>query len=280
MARTVAASQGRTNRRFLLIAVLLGGLAAALVYAKLSTDGGGGGGGSTSATSAQIVVAKTAIKQRTLVTAEMLELKSVPTNLVVTGAFTSVTDVVGKVTKYPLDANEQIVVTGVVDLSSPQADALSQVVPTGKRGFSISVSEVKSAGGLVLPGDYVDIVWVCCKDQVALARTVLQNVQVAAISQNIVPSGPAGGSEDPVAAEGTAPKPEAISMTLLVTDQQAHLLLMAENTGDMRAALRGVGDTTIEPATLEYTLATDLLPEAILAGIPEGLWPEGYKKEQ
>ncbi len=280
MARTVAASQGRTNRRFLLIAVLLGGLAAALVYAKLSTDGGGGGGGSTSATSAQIVVAKTAIKQRTLVTAEMLELKSVPTNLVVTGAFTSVTDVVGKVTKYPLDANEQIVVTGVVDLSSPQADALSQVVPTGKRGFSISVSEVKSAGGLVLPGDYVDIVWVCCKDQVALARTVLQNVQVAAISQNIVPSGPAGGSEDPVAAEGTAPKPEAISMTLLITDQQAHLLLMAENTGDMRAALRGVGDTTIEPATLDYTLATDLLPEAILAGIPRGLWPEGYKNDE
>lgn len=280
MARSVASSQGRTNRRFLLIAVLLGGLAAALVYAKLSTGSDGGGGGGNSATSTQVVVAKTAIKQRTLVTAEMLELKTVPDDLVITGAFTSVTDVVGKVTKYPLDANEQIITTGVVDLSAPQADALAQVVPTGKRGFSISVSEVKSAGGLILPGDYVDIVWVCCKDQVALARTVLQNVQVAAISQNIVESGPAGGADDPVAAEGVAPKPEAISMTLLITDPQAHLLLMAENTGDMRAALRGVGDTTIEPAALDYTLATDLLPEEVLAALPRGLWPEGYKDEE
>ena len=280
MAQRVAASQGRTNRRFLLIAVLLGGLAAALVYAKLSSDGGGGGGESASTTATQIVVAKSAIDQRTMVTAEMLELKSVPNNLVIAGAFTSVNDVVGKVTKFPLDANEQIVATGVGDLSAPQADALAQVVPTGKRGFSIGVSEVKSAGGLVLPGDYVDIVWVCCKDQVALARTVLQNVQVAAISQNIVDSGPAGGADDPVAADGVAPKPEAISMTLLVNDQQAHLLLMAENTGEMRAALRGVGDTTIEPPALDYTLATDLLPEEILAGIPRGLWPEGYKDEQ
>jgi pilus assembly protein CpaB len=282
MARSVAGSaQGRTNRRFLLIAILLAALSAALVYAKISTGTEDSGGGSTAAGSTQVVVAKSAIKQRTAITSEMLRLETVPTDTVISGAFTSVNDVVGKVTKFPVEANQQVFANAVVDVSTPAGEALAQVVPNGRRGYSFTVSEVRTAGGLILPGDYVDVVWACCKDEIVLSRTVLQNVQVAAVSQELIQAGPTGpDDENPVSAGGDEPKPEAVSITVLVSNEQAHFLLMAELTGEMRATLRGPGDTTIEPPAQDFSLVTELLPPEILATIPEGLWPDGYRDQQ
>jgi len=292
MARTVAAP-GRTNRRFLLIAILFAALSGSLMYAWMASQGGDEGGGSAGAGSQQVVVARQAIQERTAITAEMLEVKSVSTNAVVDGAFTDIDSVVGKVTKLPIAANAQVVQTAVIDTSRPTAEQLAQVVPTGKRAFSIDISEITAAGGLILPGDYVDIIWVCCTGgsdgAVALTRTLLQNVQVAAISQNLVVAGPVSGTagegeqpaaENPVAAAPGEAKPEAVSMTLLVTPEQSHLLAMAQPTGELHAALRGVGDTTVAAPDDDWTLAIELLPVEILAQLPEGLWPDGYRDEQ
>lgn len=292
MARTVAAP-GRTNRRFLLIAILFAALSGSLMYAWMASQGGDDSGGSAGAGSQQVVVARQAIQERTAITAEMLEVKSVSTNAVVDGAFTDIDSVVGKVTKLPIAANAQVVQTAVIDTSRPTAEQLAQVVPTGKRAFSIDISEITAAGGLILPGDYVDIIWVCCTGgsdgAVALTRTLLQNVQVAAISQNLVVAGPVSGTagegeqpaaENPVAAAPGEAKPEAVSMTLLVTPEQSHLLAMAQPTGELHAALRGVGDTTVAAPEDDWTLAIELLPVEILAQLPEGLWPDGYRDEQ
>ena len=295
MARSVAgAAPGRTNRRFLIIAVLFAALSGALVFAWMSAQGEDTGGGGGAAGSQDRVVAKTDIRQRTTITADMLEIKSVPANLQVEGYFTTIDEVVGKVTKLPIRANEQIVLNSVVATTGPSVDALAQVVPTGRRGFSINATQVKTAGGLVLPGDYVDVVWVCCEkglqlggstdggqttgktDGIILARTIVQTVQVAAVAQQIVSSGPVssgdgtGIGDDPVASESGDKAPEAITVTLLVTPEQAHVLIMAESTGELRAALRGIGDETIVPPSEDFAyISPGLIPEEIMQALRE-----------
>ncbi len=296
MAQRVASGgAGRMNRRFLLVAILLAALSAALVYAKISS----GGSSSSNVSSAgageqQVVVAKIPIQQRTTVTADMLEVKNVSANAVTTGAYTNIQEVVGKVTKFPVEVNQQVSTTAVVDTSKPNlGEALAPVVPAGKRAFSISANQVSTAGGLLLPGDYIDVIWVCCKNgiegpgnngktfttsAIVFSRPIVQNVQVAAVAQQIVPSGPVGsttpvgGASDannangnPVAANQPKQVPDASTITLLLTPAQADILLMAENTGILRTALRNPGDEAIIPPADEIQfLSPGLLPPDVL----------------
>jgi Flp pilus assembly protein CpaB len=295
--RAASSAQGRLNRRFLLVAILLAGLSAALVYARIAaTDDGSSGGGSTAAGDQRVVVARIAIQERTTITSDMLELKSISANSVTTGALTTIEDAVGKVTKFPIEVNQQVLTTAIVDTARPVSDAqLALVVPTDKRAFSISASQVLTAGGLLLPGDYVDVVWMCCENgiewqgnagktistsAVIFSRPVLQNVQVLAVAQQIVPSGPvatgddqasAGGgaaSENPVAADTPNQIPDAATITLLVSPDQAGVLLMAEATGILRVALRNPGDTnTIAAASETQFITPNLIPEEIMRQI-------------
>jgi pilus assembly protein CpaB len=284
MARTVAgAAPGRTNRRFLIIAILFASLSGALFYAWMASQSGdsSGSGGSGAAGSQKVVVAKTVIKQRTEITADMLEVKSIPVNAVVGGGFTTLADVVGRTAKLPIEANQQVVLSSVVDTTGA-ADTLANVVPNLRRAYAITASESTTAGGLILPGDYVDIYWICCKGTPILAKTVVQNIQVAAIAQNIVDAGPVGSSDgtgvegDPVSAGQGEQNPEASTITLLVTPEQAHLLLLAEQSGPLHAALRGVNDAIIAPDTELFTSTLKLLPLEVLQTLPRELWPEGY----
>lgn len=290
MARSVSggAAPSRLNRKFLVVAVLLAVLSAVLVYAKISATST-----TTQTTTApgsqSVVVAKAAIQPRTLITADQLEVKSVPANAVLGGAYTAVTDAVGKTAKFPIQANGQITTSNVIDTSKPAADAgLSLLVPAGKRAMSIQTSQVANAGGLILPGDFVDIVWTCCSGSAVIAKTILSNVQVAAVAQTVVDSGPVAGAKDATPAAGSAsgpvsagagkPLPDAQTVTLLLTPQQSELLFLAEQNGTLRAELRGVNDQDVtNPGVVKLF---DVLPPSDLAGIPDSLKPNGYKPGQ
>ncbi len=294
MAQRVAGgTQGRTNRRFLLVAILLAGLSAALVYAKISASDT-----STSPSvkvgDQQVVVAKIPIKERTTITAAMVEVKSVPLNNVALGAFTDVPTAIGKVTKFPVEVNQQLVAAAVIDTSRPISNAaLSYVVPTGKRAMSISASQVANAGGLILPGDWVDIVWSCCADKAVVTKTLLRNIQVVAVAQTIVPSGPVtsanptaaagspvaapGLSTNPVAASNAVPVPEASTVTLLLTPQEVQILFLAESNGKLRLDLRGVGDQDTPDTGNVIITQPQLLPVDALRDLPNALKPDGYK---
>jgi pilus assembly protein CpaB len=278
------------NRRFLFVAILLAALAFVLVYVKIADTGGSSSNSSTAVGDQQVVVAKVPIKERTTITADMLDVKSVPLNSVATGAFTDPTAVLGKVTKFPVQANQQVLTSSVVDTARPTLGAtLAGVVPTGQRGYSIPASQVSNAGGLILPGDWVDVVWLCCDNAPIISKTVLKNIQVVAVAQEIVSSGPVGsstptggtgaggtGSTNPIAASAAKPDPGAGSVTVLLNPDQVQLLNLAESSGKLRLDLRGPGDTDL-PATAP-TLINQLLPIDDLNGLPNELKPEGYKR--
>lgn len=290
MARTVAgATPGRTNRKFLIVALLFGAVTAALFYAVTARGGSSDSTNKAVAGDTPVVVAKVPIQQRTTITLDMLEVKSIPASTVIGGAYTNIGDAVGKVTKFPIEVNQQVVASSVVDLTKPASGAeLALVVPTGKRAMSVKASQVFAAGGLILPGDYVDMIWICCSDgQPVISKTLLRNVQVAAVAQNIVDSGPVNPAPtaDAAAATGDAPAPatagaatpDAVTLTLLLTPQEAQLVFLAEASGSFRASLRGVGDQDT-PDSGVTLFSPNIVSQEDLNGLPDALKPDFLKQ--
>ena len=266
MARAGAGgSAGRINGRFMLLTIVCAALSAVLVYAGVARSSGEKESASPSA-SASTVVAKIDIPARTEVTAAMVEVKEVSVDGRAGTALSNVDDVIGKVTRYPIAPDEQITPNKIVSIGeSENVESLSFAISKGSRAISIEADQVLSAGGLILPGDYVDIMSVVPATKPDgtivenyVAKTILQNVQVLAVAQKIAdtPSGGADASED----EDSSAKadPEATTLTILVSPQQAELLFLAELNGTLRAVLRAYGDSQV--TEVPPVLQSDLSP--------------------
>jgi pilus assembly protein CpaB len=224
----------------------------------------------------------------------MLDVKEVPGSTLVGGAFTNKDQVIGTVTKLPIAVNQQVASSFVIDTDAPTADASLKVfIPANKRALSIQASQLINAGGLVLPGDWVDVIWSCCGDTPVISKHILRNVQVVAVAQTIISSGPVatenrtsgddgdttttGASTNPVAGEAQEPVPDAGTVTILVTPEEAQRIHLAEQNGRFRVDLRGPGD--VETPDTRFTTILDLLPLEELALLPETLKPDGYRAE-
>jgi pilus assembly protein CpaB len=285
MSRNAAAlNPGRGNRRFILLALVLGLMGAGLVYVATSrnstseTTSSGGGLADTA-----VVVAKADIAARTTITADMVEVRLVSADVRSTFAYSEPNQVVGLVTRFPITANEQVLSSKVVDLSGGSAGTtrtLSYVIPEGRRAFAISASEIQNVGGLLLPGDYVDVVVLYDieftnleggrdTEDAFLAHTLLQNVEVLSVSQvvvDIVPDGAAASEDDDAAESGqrtrnsdARPNPGASTITLALTPEDAQLMDLAEANGRIRLSMRSFGDAEERP--IDYTTELELIPE-------------------
>ncbi|MDP9237976.1 MAG: Flp pilus assembly protein CpaB [Chloroflexota bacterium] len=281
MARVATGSAGsRTNRKFLIVAVLFGALTAVLFYAV--TSRGGTSSTTTTGGDVQVVVAKAAIPQRTTITASMLELKNVPLSATVAGYFAETTALVGKVTRFPVAANQQLAADAIIDTSPGATVGLSGVVPVGQRAISIQASQIISAGGLILPGDFVDLVWSWPKQEPLTSKTVLRNVQVAAVAQSIVNSSPAAaaGSAPSSAAASDAKTTDgksiadAVTLTLLLSEQDSQKIFLAEQTGTIRATLRNKGDQDL--ADTGVADINQLVPIDVVKSLPPELRPRSF----
>jgi len=284
MARSLThTAAGSTNRRLLLLALVAGIVAAILIYTALSR-GSEGTGSAGAASMVPAVVAKQDIPARTKITTSMVEVRQMPTNDRSELAYTDLTQVVGRVSRYPIATSEQVLSTKVVSLESAAAtgDSLSYVIPEGKRGISIEVNQVVSSGGLVLPGDYVDIIGVFDvnfvngqeerTEEKYFSRIILQNIEVLAVAQTVVDTPPEAGTTTGADGETTttdadgqrvrnteaAPEPKASTVTLSVTPQEAQLLFLAEENGVLRLAVRPYGDAEVQD--IPFVAETELIP--------------------
>lgn len=260
MAQPIAsAAVGRVNRRFLLLAFILAALSAVLVYTATSRSDGGG---SSAAVDVPVVVAKAAIPAGTVLTADMVGLVDIPESAVGDQALRSVDAVVGRTARYPIAANEQLLVTKIVSGSETISnDVLANILEGGQRGMAIDTEAVIGAGGLVLPGDYVDVFWIPASPTQDVEGAVLlaEDVQVVAVQQTIVeipptapgiedagtgtaPGGTTPGTNDRVRGADAAPEPEAVTVTLMVTPEQAQRIFCGDERGTIRLGVRAFGD--------------------------------------
>lgn len=120
---------------------------------------------------------------------------------------------------------------------------LSAVLRPGRRAVSISVDAPQTASGLVLPGDYVDVILTQnFADNIAniayrsAGETVLRNVRVVAVDRSLGTLAKPGVQAGVPGAEQRIPK----TITLDVNEQQATKLFVATQLGKLQLAVRSI----------------------------------------
>lgn len=237
---------------------------------------------------AQVVTAARAIPARTVITGDMLRITQVPAVTKLPLAVADPSQVSGKVTKLPISSGEQVLTDKV--FGDRVESGLAFVVPPGKRAVAVAVNEIVGSGGLIVPGDNVDVVVVFdlkappqgqqqpapsaststtakpSQQPEAVAQYILQNVEVMAVAQKVegdtpVQSGGAGNllpGKTPASPQPqqAATQPDAHTVTLAVSPDEATRLVLAEDKGRIRLVLRAHGDTANVPMPSDPLLAS------------------------
>ena len=247
-------SGGKSGKAVLLLALFLGLISAVLVYVYLSQAGDE----ETAASGATkpVLVAKEDIPVATRITADMVEIKEISADVVHPDSFSSSEGVVGNLARYPITSGEQILSDRVAASSTtlPEGEELPlpYIVPEGKRAVSVGISDSIGAGGLLRPGDYVDVILtvkLSSGDQIA--SIVLQDLEVLALDQQlekVAPMFEEGQEERTLTGEGET-NPDAATVTLAVTPVEGEVLVTAEECADnfggrLALALRPFGEHT------------------------------------
>lgn len=135
--------------------------------------------------------------------------------------------VIGRVTRYPLQAGELVLESKLAPTDAKAG--LAAMITEGKRAISVRVNEVIAVAGFALPGNYVDVL-VSGKDnaQQAFSRVVISRAKVLAIAQDT--------AADPA-------KPKVVNaVTLELTPQEAERLDLARTVGTLSLVLRNESD--------------------------------------
>jgi pilus assembly protein CpaB len=252
---------GKSNKVLIFLGLFLGLVSAVLVVVYLK-QAGGEGGGTSGGVVTPVVVASQSVPVGTRITEDMVTLKPLSSDAVLADAYRDTGDVVGQVTRVPLVADEQVIPTKVTATGAAIGDMenppLAYVIPEGMRAVSIHVDNTIGVSGLIRPGDYVDVILTMqieegndaeggesTKDQIA--RTILQNVQVLSVDQDVTRTVVSEGEDTaPVVSEGGESNPEATTVTLAVSPVHGEVLTVAEACADPRLALalRPFGDSS------------------------------------
>lgn len=129
------------------------------------------------------------------------------------------------------------------DLSADAlAGGLAQLVPEGRRAVSIAISNAAAAGGLVSPGDHVDIIAVFSEEVRDEAGTsiIAENIEVLALSQLVLGEELADDEESPTA--GQSPNAISATVTVSVSFDDAQRIALAQAFGDLHVFLRHPDD--------------------------------------
>jgi len=179
----------------------------------------------------KIVVVKGQAGPGQELTADLLGLGPIASEVPPQGAFTDVTQVVGRVTRTPMFSGQPV----LEDLLAPRgaATGLQALLPKGMRAITVAVDETSGLAGLLTPGARVDVVSTLSgtnKDE-TIATTIVQDVLVQAVGQRLMSQGPA--DKDAQAAR---------TVTLVVTPRDAQAIELASSMGRTRLVLRGTND--------------------------------------
>lgn len=251
---TAANTPPLAGRRVIILALVLGFLAAVLIVAYLGSRGDSKTETPAAGTTRQVVVATQEIPVGTKIDASMVQIKAIPLTAVIDDPIGRSEDVIGAITRYPIQANEQVARKRLVDAA--KGTSLSFQIPAGLRGFTIPVSDTASPAGLLAPGDYVDIIVADNVKNIVpasgtpipasvnldymVAVTLLQNVQVISVDRDYVNNGVVYDSTTRGAATDDK---NVTNVTLAVTPEQAQLIWLASQQGRLTLSLRPFADS-------------------------------------
>lgn len=140
----------------------------------------------------QVLVAVKLMPRGTIVEAAHVAWKHWPDNAIdetmINGAPGDETKIFGKVTRTDIAAGQPVPSAGLV--GPGERGFLAAALQPGMRAITISISDTSGVAGFVFPGDRVDLVLTHQVDQgdrgqIRVSETVLQNVRVLAIDQDV-----------------------------------------------------------------------------------------------
>jgi pilus assembly protein CpaB len=250
----------------LLLGLLCGGLAVVLMAGGFR-PGGGDAGAAPTPTPVPVLVATRDLPVGAVIGPEDVAVRAGMGGPWAPQTLTRPEEAVGKYVRVPLLAGEPVLRGKLQEAPPPQGPAAR--IPTGRRALAVRVDEVVAAGGILRPGDRVDVVAVFDRQTYGkeAALLLLQNIAVLAVGMETEGESPADRSSSrtgegaAAAAARTAAFPKTV--TLLVTPEEAQRLALAEKTGTLRLVLRAPGDASV----LE-------LPEATLSTLREVTVPQ------
>jgi pilus assembly protein CpaB len=269
MARVQELTMPGGNRTLLLIALLAGAVAAVIVFVAVSnSEDSTDKATSVTGNTVPALVATQSIKAGQEITADMVAVKQVPSDLRITGAFDDSEPVVGEVSKIAIASGEQINSSKIGILVPDKG--LPGVVSAGMRGVAVKVDEVTAVGGNLLPGDHVDIVITYRVDDapgladnqyILRTETILQNVEVISVAQEA--QKPSAGASTTTGEEGSDPaytsgqipddveeQPDADTLTLALSPADTNRLISSQEYAvRVWAVVRAFGDDTIVDVT-------------------------------
>jgi pilus assembly protein CpaB len=267
----------RTNRWLLIGALVLAVFAGVLIFAALASGGGDDDKASANIAAGDndVLVAKDKITEGSQITAEMFRVAKFNEGDLVANHISNIDAYIGQTVTTDILKGQQLSRENIASTTDdPRADQLAFKVDSGMRAIGVAVNDVSTFGGLVVPGDHVDVV-VTYDEKDSNAEnaqkwrrisTVLQNVTVKAREQvEVQRVNPLGGSSGD-SATPTADEPPIVNsdefnqrpedfdpdggvsvVTLQLTPQDIQALVLADSLGEVTLVLRKFGDDTITP---------------------------------
>ncbi len=202
-----------------------------------------------------VIVARVDVPANTVLDETMIERIQVPSRYLQPNAAVQLDQAVGRVNLVPVLRGSQVV---LAQLDDPGLTALAYEVPRGRRAITLAITDVTGVGGLVRPGNFVDIFGtfefgrpigmeggvVRYSDERTETRLMLQDVLVLAVGREHRRERQAPRA---TAAPQTIEQREleqlretrgSATVTMLVEPKQAQELILSQEIGMLTLALR------------------------------------------
>ncbi|NSW89700.1 MAG: Flp pilus assembly protein CpaB [Firmicutes bacterium] len=224
------------GQKLILISLIFAVIAAGLVFAYLQSLKQSG----EEINEITILVADNTIPAGTLITEKMIKEVHVPENSILVDYIRDYSDIVGKYTKETILKNEGFHKSKLI---SKGEGGLNLKIDNGYRAISINVTGDSGVSDLIEPGDFVDIIVYLAEkkdgEEVVrpdLSKIILQNVELLAIDKQLNRDDDSNYKED---------IPNYFLVTLSVSTSELEKLVLAENIGILKLALRPLRDDSI-----------------------------------
>jgi len=215
-----------------------------------------------------VLVAKKDIPAGTTIEESMVEQREIPRQFLQPRVATSMDRVLNKVVSADIAQGEQILLS---KLAMPSRETyLAMKTPPGKRAITIPIDNISAVGGMIRPGDYVDVIGlVPVPGQGPDGKMGLQPATVSLFQNVLILAVGSSISAYPQTEEAKRYKPDdksaatAATVTLALTPQEASLISFVLEQGKVRLVLRSPTDTQTQPPLLANwdTLLQYLYPE-------------------
>ncbi|MFH1355009.1 MAG: Flp pilus assembly protein CpaB [Candidatus Omnitrophota bacterium] len=220
---------------------------------------------------------------------DSIEVKMMPSAQAKERAATSLSRVSDMVTTVSIPKGEQITLDKLQELPKAQKEvnrepvggSLAARTPIGKRAITTSVDHIGSVGGMIRPGDYVDVLVVVTESvptpggkqasQITSSFPLFQNVLVLAVGRDLNPSEPEGAVIFREKGKTTQQASSSSIITLALSPQEANVLAFVQEQAKIRLTLRSPADAKTQPfQTANWpTFMQQLIPQEDMEQVKE-----------